>query len=104
MTPKPEALKVHEVVSKVLADADFAAQIKQHALAAFRGGAQSEAFATYFDRFAVTPGALASLGSADRAGCACQSTTFLTVSSLVTPVPTCCNTTTTTTTTGGFFA
>lgn len=98
-----QGLKVHEVVSRVLSDSAFAAEIKQHALAAVRGGASSEAFKTYFERFAISPGGLASLGVGDAATCACGSTTYLTISSLVTPVPMCCNTTTTTTTSGAFF-
>lgn len=99
-----QSQKVHAVVSRVLADPDYAAEIKAHALAAVKGGASSEAFRTYFERFAATPGALASLDTPNPATCACGSTTYLTVSSLVTPVPTCCNTTTTTTTTGAYFA
>lgn len=99
-----QSRKVHAVVSRVLADPEYAAEIKAHALAAVKGGAASEAFRTYFERFAATPGGLASLSTPDAATCACKSTTYLTVSSLVTPVPMCCNTTTTTTTTGGFFA
>jgi hypothetical protein len=99
-----QSQRVHEVVSRVLADPDYAAEVKAHALAAVKGGAASEAFRSYFDRFAATPGALASLAEPNAATCACQSTTYLTVSSLVTPVPTCCNTTTTTTTTGAYFA
>ncbi|MBV9727690.1 MAG: hypothetical protein JO299_21230 [Gammaproteobacteria bacterium] len=95
--------KVHEVVSRILRDTDFAAEIKEHALAAVKGGAASEAFYTYFDRFAATPGALESLGNPDAANCACESTTYFTISSLVTPIPMSCNTTTTTTTTGGYF-
>lgn len=97
------SLKIHEVASRVLKDPDFADEIKQAALAAVKGGAQSQAFKDYFERFAATPGELASLGVTGNAGCACQSNTYLTISSLVTPVPTCCNTTTTTTTSGNFF-
>jgi hypothetical protein len=97
------SLSVHAVVSRVLKDPDYAAEIKQAALAAVRGGSQSQAFKDYFERFASTPGELAGLGSTSEGGCPCNSNTYLTISSLVTPVPTCCNTTTTTTTSGNFF-
>ena len=95
--------KVHEVVTRILADVEYAKEIKQAALAAVKGGAQSHAWKDYFERFASTPGELASLGNPSAEGCACNSNTYLTLSSLVTPVPVCCNTTTTTTTSGGYF-
>jgi hypothetical protein len=95
--------KVHEVVSRVLADTEFALEIKRAALAAIRGGAKSQAWRDYFEMFASTPGELAGLGSDDPSGCTCGSNTYLTFSSLVTPIPTCCNTTTTTTTSGNYF-
>ena len=95
--------KVHEVVSRILTDAQFAAEIKQAAVAAISGGAASQAWKDYFERFASTPGELANLGVDDATGCTCNSNTYMTLSSLVTPVPTCCATTTTTTTSGNYF-
>jgi hypothetical protein len=96
-------LKVHEVVSRILSDAEFAASIKVAAVAAVSGGAGSEAWKAYFEHFASTPGELAQLGIDDATGCTCNSNTYMTLSSLVTPVPTCCATTTTTTTSGNYF-
>ena len=97
------SLKVHATAARALRDSEFAKELKLAALDAVKGGAKSEAFREYFDRFASTPGELASLGDPNAATCACKSTTYMTISSLVTPVPTCCNTTTTTTTSGNFF-
>lgn len=94
---------IHDVVSRILRDPDYAAEIRRSALAAVRGGARSEAFREYFEQFASTPGELSSLGQESTEGCACRSNTYLTVSSLVSPVPVCCNTTTTTTTSGDYF-
>jgi len=95
--------KIHEVVSRILADAEFAAMIKRAAVAAIAGGASSQAWKDYFEQFASTPGELANLGVDDASGCTCNSNTYMTLSSLVTPVPTCCATTTTTTTSGNYF-
>jgi len=95
--------KIQEVVSRMLSDPVFADELRQAALAAVKGGSRSQAFADYFERFASTPGELASLGNPNMQGCACRSNTFLTISSLMTPVPVCCNTTTTTTTSGDYF-
>jgi hypothetical protein len=95
--------KVHEVVSRVLNDPAFATEIKQSAVAAITGGAGSQAWEDYFERFASTPGELSGLGVDDAQNCTCNSNTYLTLSSIVTPVPTCCATTTTTTTSGNFF-
>ena len=97
------SLHIHAVVSRILNDPDYAMEVKYAALAAVKGGSQSQAFKDYFDRFATTPGELANLGTDISEGCACLSNTYLTLSSLVTPIPTCCNTTTTTTTSGNYF-
>jgi hypothetical protein len=97
------SIKVHEVVSRVLNEPHFAAQIKRDAVEAISGGAGSEAWKKYFEHFASTPGELAGLGVDDATSCTCNSNTYLTLSSLVTPVPTCCATTTTTTTSGNYF-
>jgi hypothetical protein len=95
--------KVHEVVSRIINEPEFAAEIKKAAVAAITGGAGSQAWRDYFERFASTPGELANLGVDDVNGCTCNSNTYMTLSSLVTPVPTCCATTTTTTTSGNYF-
>lgn len=95
--------KVHEVVDRVLREPEFAAEIKRGAVAAISGGAGSQAWKDYFEHFASTPGELADLGIDDASGCTCGSNTYMTLSSLVTPVPTCCATTTTTTTSGNYF-
>jgi hypothetical protein len=97
------SLRIHEVVSRILKDPEYAAETKQAALAAVKGGSQSQAFKEYFERFASTPGELANLGMDSASGCPCKSNTYLTISSLVTPVPVCCNMTTTTTTSGDYF-
>ena len=101
--PTQLSLRVHEVVSRILKDPEYAAETKRAALAAVKGGAQSQAFKDYFERFASTPGELATLGVDSGKGCACNSNTYMTISSLVTPLPMCCNTTTTTTTSGDYF-
>jgi hypothetical protein len=96
--------KVHEVVSRILNDAAFAAELKRNAVAAVTGGAGSDEWKRYFEMFASFPGELAGLGlESDESGCTCNSNTYLTLSSVVTPVPTCCATTTTTTTSGNYF-
>lgn len=98
------ASKVHQVVSRVLTDPAFAAEVKAAAVNAITAGAGTEAWEEYFERFASTPGELSGLGVDDETtGCTCNSNTYLTLSSIVTPVPTCCATTTTTTTSGNFF-
>jgi len=96
----PQALKVHEVVGRLLTDHDFAEKIKQDGLAAIKAGLGSPEWDKYFEHFAPTPGALAVKGTSQAAGCTCNSATWVTLSSLVTPVPTCCGVTTTTTTSG----
>lgn len=96
-------MKIHEIASRALHDPDFAAEIKQAALAAVKGGSRSQAFRDYFEYFASSPGELANLGIAFGANCACQSNTYMTISTIATPIPTCCNLTTTTTTSGNYF-
>ena len=94
--------KVNEVVGRVLTDPQFADQVRSDGIAAIQGGAGSEAWNKYFEHFAPEPGALAEMGGAEgAAGCTCDSTTFTTLSTLVTPIPTCCGATTTVTTTTG---
>lgn len=96
----PHVKKVHEVVGRILSDPEFAESLRKDGLAAVQGGAGSAEWEKYFEHFAAEPGALAGLGTADAASCTCNSNTVITLSSLVTPVPTCCATTTTTTTSG----
>jgi hypothetical protein len=94
------AKKVNETVGKALSDPAFAEQLKQQGLAAIQKGAGSQEWQTYFANFAPSSGALASLGGANvsAANCTCNSATWTTLSTIVTPVPTCCGATTTTTT------
>jgi hypothetical protein len=99
-TDHPQALKVHAVVARVLTDTAFADQLKADGLAALKSGAGSKEWATYFEHFAPHPGALAAMGTTQSASCTCNSATWTTLSTIVTPVPTCCGATTTTTTSG----
>jgi hypothetical protein len=92
--------KLHEVATRVVQDPAYADQIKQKGTAALQAGPGSQEMEAYFDEFAATPGALAGMGTAGAAACTCNSTTWTTLSTLVTPVPTCCGATTTTTTSG----
>jgi len=94
------AAKVTEVVGRLLHDPNFASQLQSDGLAAIKAGAGSKEWNKYFEHFAPSAGALANLGSANTASCTCNSATWTTLSSLVTPVPTCCGATTTTTTSG----
>ena len=94
--------KVQEVVGRALSDPTFASQLQQDGLAALKAGSGSAEWKKYFEHFAPNPGALGKLGaSVAAADCACKSTTFTTLTTAVTPVPTCCGATTTTTTSGG---
>jgi hypothetical protein len=101
MSTDAQVLKIHEVVGKVLSDPEFAEQLKADGLAAVQAGAGSDEWEKYFDHFAATPGALAGMGASDSASCTCNSATWTTLSTVVTPIPTCCGATTTTTTSGG---
>lgn len=92
--------KVHETVGRILTDPAYAAQLQQDGLAALKAGSGTPEWDKYFEHFAPTPGALATMGAAANASCTCNSNTVITLSSLVTPVPTCCGATTTTTTSG----
>jgi hypothetical protein len=100
-----EGWKIQEVVARVLSDPQFAEQVKSDGLAAIRAGSGSQEWQTYFSHFAASPAALTTLNGSEEsvgANCTCNSNTgitFTTLSTLVTPVPTCCGLTTTTTTT-----
>src|SRR6059058_5054447 len=96
----PIAAKVTSTVGRILTDPHFADQIRTDGLAAIKAGAGSAEWTKYFDHFAPTPGALQALGHANSANCTCNSATWVTLSSIVTPIPTCCGATTTTTTSG----
>lgn len=100
---QPLSKKVHQTASQMLNDPIFATKMQRLALEAVKGGTKSEAWKEYFEMFASTPGELSELGVEYGANCTCQSTTYMTISSMVTPIPTCCNTTTTTTTSGNYF-
>jgi hypothetical protein len=91
--------KLHEVATRVVHDPDYADQIRKKGLAALEAGPGSQEFEAYFEEFAASPGALAGMGVAGgAAACTCNSATWTTLSTIVTPVPTCCGATTTTTT------
>jgi hypothetical protein len=92
--------KLHGVATRVVHDADFAAQIKEQGQKALQAGPGSPDFEAYFAHFGVSPGSLQGLGTANAAACTCNSNTWITLSTLVTPVTTCCGATTTTTTSG----
>ena len=97
-----QADKVQEVVSKVLTDPAYAKQIQADGLAALKGGSGSSEWKKYFEHFATSPGGLSAMGGdLSAANCTCNSNTVITLSTLVTPIPTCCGATTTTTTSGG---
>jgi hypothetical protein len=95
--------KIHEVTARIIADPQFAREIREAGLKAVKEGNQSQAFRDYFEYFASTPGELADLSDPTEGNCTCNSNTWFTFSSIVGPLYTCCATTTTTTTTGNFF-
>ncbi|HYZ78124.1 MAG TPA: hypothetical protein VE596_12205 [Gaiellaceae bacterium] len=91
--------KLHEVATRVVHDPSYAEELKKKGMAALQAGPGSAEMDAYFDEFAATPGALAGMGATGgAAACTCNSATWVTLSSIVTPVPTCCGATTTTTT------
>lgn len=92
---------IHATVGRVLSDPDFAEQVKRDGMAALQAGPDSSEWEAYFNHFASTPGELSTLGAANASSCTCNSATWTTLSTIVTPVPTCCGATTTTTTSGG---
>jgi len=97
-----QAAKVHEVVGRVLTDPTYAQQIQADGLAALKAGSGSAEWKKYFEHFAASPGALAAMGAeVGSANCTCNSNTVITLSTAVSPIPTCCGATTTTTTSGG---
>ena len=101
MAGSAQAQKIQEVVSKALTDPHFAKQLQEDGLAAVKGGSGSAAWKKYFEHFATTPNALANIGTSTAAAdCTCNSSTWTTLSTAVTPIPTCCGATTTTTTSG----
>ncbi|HYZ78123.1 MAG TPA: hypothetical protein VE596_12200 [Gaiellaceae bacterium] len=57
--------------------------------------------AAYLELFASTPGELAAMAAGDVDACTCDSATWLTLSTIATPVTHCCQGTGATTTTGG---
>jgi hypothetical protein len=96
------AEKVQEVIGRVLTEPAFAAQVQQDGLAALKSGLGSPEWDAYFEHFASTPGELAAKGATlSAAACTCNSNTVITLSTVVSPIPTCCGATTTTTTSGG---
>jgi hypothetical protein len=93
--------KLHEVATRVVHDPEFAEQLRAKGQAALKSGPGSQEMDDYFDEFAANPGDLAGMGAEGAAACTCNSNTWTTLSTVVTPVPTCCGATTTTTTSGG---
>ena len=93
--------KLHSVATRVVYDQDFAEQLRAKGQSALQAGPGSKEMDDYFEEFAANPGDLAGMGTSGAAECTCNSTTWTTLSTLVTPVPTCCGATTTTTTSGG---
>jgi hypothetical protein len=94
------AQKVNETVGRIISDPEYAERLRQDGIAALKAGSGSPEWDKYFEHFAPTPGALAQMGARGSASCTCGSNTWITLSSVVTPVPTCCGATTTTTTSG----
>jgi hypothetical protein len=94
--------KLHSVATRVVHDPGYAEELRAKGQAALQAGPGSKEMDEYFDEFAATPGDLAGMGAGgDAANCTCNSNTWITLSTVVTPVPTCCGATTTTTTSGG---
>jgi hypothetical protein len=92
------------VVSRILGDGEFAAEVRRAGIEAVKAGAGTDAFRKYLAYFASTPGELDGLGVKGAAGsCTCDSNTWFIFSSIAGPMYTCCATTTTTTTSGNFF-
>jgi hypothetical protein len=92
--------RLQSVAIRLVHDPAFAKRMKQMALDAIRNGPGTEEFEAYFDEFAATPGGLSGMGFGDEGECLCESTTWTTLSTVMTPVVTCCAATTTTTTSG----
>lgn len=94
--PSPTSRKVHEVVSKVLADPVYGKKLQAEAKKALTAGMGSDEWNSFFENFAATPGELSNLGGA-AASSSC-SKTIITLSIITTPVCFACGLTTTTTT------
>jgi hypothetical protein len=82
-------------------DPHFAEELRALGVRAMRDGPGSDAMREYFDVFATTPGELSGMVVGEQSACTCNSATWLTLSTIVTPVSVCCGGTTTTTTSGG---
>ena len=89
------------VAERVVHDHDFADRVRRLGREALRAGPGTEASDAYFELFATTPGELAGMGVGPKAACTCESATWLTLSTIATPVTHCCQGTGATTTTGG---
>ncbi len=90
------SVETPEFVSRLLSDPEYAAQLRDKAVAAVVGGQNSEAWAEYFGSPELSglgsdPERLAALGASQgAAACTCNSTTVTTTTS-----PVCTGTTTT---------
>jgi hypothetical protein len=93
--------KLHSVATRVVYDQQFAEELRSKGRAALAAGPGSDEMDAYFEEFAANPGDLAGMGTTGAAECTCNSNTWITLSTVVTPIPTCCAATTTTTTSGG---
>jgi hypothetical protein len=92
--------RLQSVAIRLVHDPEFAKRMKAMALEAIRKGPGTPEFEAYFEEFAATPGGLAGMGLGEEGACLCESTTWTTLSTVMTPVVTCCAATTTTTTSG----
>ena len=97
----PDLSRFQTVAARLVHDPEFAQRMKGMALEAIRQGPGTAEFEAYFDEFAATPGDLAGMGVGPDSACLCDSTTWTTLSTVMTPIVTCCAATTTTTTSGG---
>jgi hypothetical protein len=93
--------RARAVTERVYHDHEFAERVRSLGRDALRAGPGSAAMAEYFEVFASTPRELAAMAAGDVAACTCDSATWLTLSTIATPVTHCCQGTTATTTTGG---
>lgn len=82
-------------------DHAFADRVRSLGRDALRDGPGSPAADAYFELFASSPGELAGMGVGPGATCTCESATWLTLSTIATPVTHCCQGTGATTTSGG---
>jgi hypothetical protein len=93
--------RARAVTERVYYDEEFAEHVRSLGRDALRAGPGTPAMAEYLELFATTPGELAAMATGDTGACTCDSATWLTLSTIATPVTHCCQGTGATTTTGG---